>query len=512
MPPFLNAPPWGLLLGLVLVGGCRQTTSAGDLPLHWPTQPAPPLRGPNPQIWVALADRLPAPAGVGGPGLSLELRAATGRLRLRDGAGLDKQADQFEIRWLREPLPQPFVLERQVIGPFPSYESAAEQARLWRLKGASPVVARPGEWEVWAPLASPPPDGPVRQERQEHQQRWRPALVSKAAAAPLPLQGPVRLEAPGGLLWQGVRYPGPFRLQADAYGSWTLVEQLPMETYLGGVVPHEIGAGAPPAALGAQAVLARTWAVANQRRFQVDGYHLCADTQCQVYSDPTQAGSEVRGALQRSAGQVLTWKGAPLAGVYSASNGGVAAGFEEGWRGQALPYLRAFVDGPPPQQKLFPLPLAGEAPLGKLLREGGEFYGQGHPRYRWQRRLRAAELTALTAPEAIGPIKDLVVAQRGPSGRVQELVLVGAAGELRLQRDQIRRRLRMLPSTLFVLAPEGPGVWLLEGGGFGHGAGLSQAGAIDLAQRGWGSDRILQHYFPGSSLRPLKTLQPQGSP
>jgi SpoIID/LytB domain protein len=252
--------------------------------------------------------------------------------------------------------------------------------------------------------------------------------------------------------------------------------------------------------------------VANQRRFQVDGYHLCADTQCQVYSDPTQAGSEVRGALQRSAGQVLTWKGAPLAGVYSASNGGVAAGFEEGWRGQALPYLRAFVDGPPAQQKLFPLPLAGEAPLGKLLREGGEFYGQGHPRYRWQRRLRAAELTALTAPEAIGPIKDLVVAQRGPSGRVQELVLVGAAGELRLQRDQIRRRLRMLPSTLFVLAPEGPGVWLLEGGGFGHGAGLSQAGAIDLAQRGWGSDRILQHYFPGSSLRPLKTLQPQGSP
>jgi SpoIID/LytB domain protein len=59
---------------------------------------------------------------------------------------------------------------------------------------------------------------------------------------------------------------------------------------------------------------------------------------------------------------------------------------------------------------------------------------------------------------------------------------------------------------LFTLTPAGEGVWRLEGGGFGHGAGLSQAGAIDLARRGWSSDRILQHYYPGTALQPLEAI------
>ena len=82
-----------------------------------------------------------------------------------------------------------------------------------------------------------------------------------------------------------------------------------MESYLLGVVPHEIGAGSPVEALKAQTVLARTWAMANRGRFAVDGYHLCSDTQCQVYSDPSAAGGAVQQALASTAGQVLTWDG-----------------------------------------------------------------------------------------------------------------------------------------------------------------------------------------------------------
>jgi peptidoglycan hydrolase-like amidase len=125
------------------------------------------------------------------------------------------------------------------------------------------------------------------------------------------LEGPIRLEAPAGLRWgQGI-YAGPFLLQADAHGGWSLVEQLPLERYLEGVVPHEIGAGAPTAALEAQAVLARTWALRNRQRFVVDGYHLCADTQCQVYSDPRQAGSAVLAAIAATRNSVLTWENRP---------------------------------------------------------------------------------------------------------------------------------------------------------------------------------------------------------
>jgi SpoIID/LytB domain protein len=104
-----------------------------------------------------------------------------------------------------------------------------------------------------------------------------------------------------------------------------------------------------------------------------------------------------------------------------------------------------------------------------------------------------------------------MVADRGPSGRARTLRIEGSDGALSLRLDQIRRRLPMLPSTLFTLQTDGPSAWLVNGGGFGHGAGLSQAGAIDLARRGWSTERILGHYFPGTRLQPLKSLPPEGS-
>lgn len=121
---------------------------------------------------------------------------------------------------------------------------------------------------------------------------------------------------------------------------------------------------------------------------------------------------------------------------------------------------------------------------------------------------RAQIERALPAGTAIGRLQQLQVLERGPSGRVLRLALRGTGGSLVLQRDAIRRTLRTLPSTLFLLSNPTPGVWRFEGGGFGHGAGLSQAGAIDLAGRGWSLERILSHYYPGARLVPLGSLQP----
>ena len=99
-----------------------------------------------------------------------------------------------------------------------------------------------------------------------------------------------------------------------------------------------------------------------------------------------------------------------------------------------------------------------------------------------------------------------LVLERGPSGRVLALAIEGSAGTRVLRLDAIRRTLRQLPSTLFTVTPSGADRWLVEGGGFGHGAGLSQAGAIDLARRGWSSRQILEHYYPGTALTPLGSL------
>jgi SpoIID/LytB domain protein len=460
-----------------------------------------------PALWIALAARLgPASGGNAAGAPPLRLRAGAGVLTLIDRAGQRFTAPELVLHWRWEALAKPLTLRRRVLGPFASFESAERVAELWRAQGAKAEIAKPGEWEVWAPANTEPPPGSAARLVEKTEPR-RLALELRRGEGGVALQGPIRIEAPGGLRWREGLYAGPFRLQGDAHGSWSLVEQVPLERYLEGVVPHEIGAGSPAAALAAQAVLARTWAVRNQHRFVVDGYHLCADTQCQVYSDPRQAGTAVRQAIATTRQRVLTAGGKPIHAVYHATNGGVSAGFEEAWGGAPLPYLRVFADGPAAFATRFPMPLA-PASLPVLLGEGGAAYGADHPRFRWQRLLTAAQIGRALGSDAarVGAPRAMNVLERGPSGRVLALEIQGSAGSRVLRLDAIRRTLRQLPSTLFTVKPAGTGAWQVQGGGFGHGAGLSQAGAIDLAGRGWSTERILQHYYPGTQLRSLPAL------
>ncbi|MFN6338338.1 MAG: SpoIID/LytB domain-containing protein [Cyanobacteriota bacterium] len=494
------------LLGalLLLNGGCQ---ASDQPPRQWPVDAPPPLRSENPTLWVALAARL-GPTGTEEGSTPLRLRAASGVLTLEDGDGRRWVAPEVVLHWRWRPLAQPFTARRRVLGPFASYESAEAAARAWADSGHNPVIARPRDWEVWAPPEAPDPAG--RSSRLvEIRQTRRLGLELQRAEGALEWRGPIRVLAPGGLRWNGGVYGGPFRLIPDAHGGWSLVEEVPLERYLEGVVPHEIGAGSPPAALGAQAVLARTWAVRNRGRFRADGYHLCADTQCQVYSDPGLASPGVRQAIAASRAQVLAEAERPIHAVYHASNGGVAAGLEEGWDVDPVPYLRPFVDGDAGFVARTSLPLRAEA-LPGLLRQGQGAYGVDHPLFRWRRTLTAEAIQSALGARglSVGTPRDVRVLERGASGRAIALEFVGSEGAVVLKRDAIRRTLRQLPSTLFTLSQPQPGRWLFEGGGFGHGVGLSQAGAIDLARRGWSVETILKHYYSSAVLKPLGTLGP----
>ncbi|MEB3331403.1 MAG: SpoIID/LytB domain-containing protein [Synechococcaceae cyanobacterium] len=503
----LRLAPRLLLPLLLLSGGCRAEAPrpAAATPLHWPVPPPPPLAPEAPVLWVSLAARLgPSAAAEDAAAAALRLQAAGGTLTLVDATGRRFSAPELDLRWRRSTLAQPFHLRRRVLGPFASFESAEQQAQLWRAQGAEVVIARPRDWEVWGSPEAPLPAAASRLVDRREPSRLVPVLQTRGG--PLSLEGPIRLEASRALRWNGGLHSGPFRLQADAHGGWTLLEQVPLERYLEGVLPHEIGADAPAAALAAQAVLARTWAVRNSHRFVTDGYHLCADTQCQVYGDPSHAGDAVRKAVTGTRGQVLTWQGQPIHAVYHATNGGVSAGFEEGWNGPPLAYLKAAIDAPEGLQDRFRLPLKPAA-LPQLLQTTSPFYGAGHPLFRWERQLTAARLARVlpagSGTSAVGLASGLRVLQRGRSGRVLALEITAPAGRRVLERDAIRRAFRELPSTLFSVIPAGPGSWRLVGGGHGHGVGLSQAGAIDLARQGWSSRRILSHYYPGTELQPL---------
>ena len=462
----------------------------------------PSIQGDNPVLWVSLASRL----GVLESSPSLNLQSAgSAPLVLRDASGAEWIDSALRLRWRRMPLDQSQVLARQVAGPFASFESADRVAQRWRAVGAPALVAHPQDWEVWAPPGAPAPeDLELRSWSKTLDAVVQPVL--ETADGSVLLKGPLKIQAADGLRWNRGVFQGPFRLQRDAYESWTLVEQVPVERYLEGVVPHEIGAGSPTSALQAQTVLARTWALANSHRFRIDGYHLCSDTQCQVYSDPRHASPSVRQAIRATAGEVLLWNGKPIHAVYHASNGGVSALAEEAWAMEPLPYVKALADGETAWSQSIHLPLQSAQDVQSLLNDRAA-YGAGHPRFRWIRDYSAGQLAKALAAAGQGNAAPtaMTVLKRGPSGRVLALQIDRERGAkpVVLKLDAIRRTLRRLPSTLFIVESGGAGTWRFQGGGFGHGVGLSQAGAIDLAGRGWTVQRILQHYYPGTQLGPF---------
>ena len=137
-----------------------------------------------------------------------------------------------------------------------------------------------------------------------------------------------------------------------------------------------------------------------------------------------------------------------------------------------------------------------------LLSKRDGAYGNNHYLFRWRREISASDLQEALLPlrKTFGLPQKLQILERGPSGRVIALQISGRRHEspIILRLDAIRRRFRTLPSTLFWVRKVKEGVWEFIGGGFGHGAGLSQAGASELALRGWTTEEILQHYYPGT--------------
>jgi len=422
------------------------------------------------------------------------------KLILKDADGVIRKAKEINIVWRAKDLRKSKVFVRQTIGPLASFESAERLANDLKNIGIESTIAHPFDWEVWVSADIQIPKS-INSTFQEIKVSKSVVPYLDLTNGKVALKGPIYIEALDGLRWENGIYAGPFSIQPDAYGSWTLVEHVPIERYLNGVVPYEIGSNSPEAALAAQAVLARTWAIANSHRFQVDGYNLCSDTQCQVYKDPSKSNQKIKMAIKKTAGKILTWKRKPINTVYHATNGGVMASIDEAWSTNPAPYLQMRLDGPKNWSREIDLPLSNEKHLKSFLFSKSEAFGSDHHLFRWNRTLDASQISkqlnkVQTVSTSFYP-KKIRIVQRGTSGRVTALKIEGNTGsEIFLKLDDIRRVLRQLPSTLFVVKEIKEGKWLFSGGGFGHGAGMSQSGAIELAKNGWTTRQILSHYYP----------------
>jgi stage II sporulation protein D len=246
---------------------------------------------------------------------------------------------------------------------------------------------------------------------------------------------------------------------------------LPLEVYVARVLAGE---GEPHAAAAAQEALAiaiRTFALANQGRHARDGFDLCDGTHCQV---PHAATAAARRAALATAGQLLTYHGAPAELFYSASCGGYSESAAQVWPGADYPYLQAAPD----EVHADEAPWTLELPLQQVEQ-------------------------ALTRAGFDGRLRDVRVDRRSASGRAAQVQVPGLVPDV-IAGEQFRAVVgtTALRSTAFSVDRRGSTL-RFTGRGFGHGVGMCVLGAGRRAARGEHVEAILARYYPGLQLTRL---------
>ena len=293
----------------------------------------------------------------------------------------------------------------------------------------------------------------------------------------------------------GTTYRGRFELLPASGSRVTAVNIVHLEDYLLGVVPLEIGPRTTEekAAVSAQAVAARTYAVAHLGGHEEMGFDLYGSVADQVYGGRDAERPESSEAVRSTAGLILTYDGLPIRAYYHSTCGGRTAAVDEVMDRSPAPYLRSVDDRAP----------------------DGTDWCAISPRYRWTDDWTSEELNGVvrdelarmfgTDPSRLGRIDDLAVVDYTESGRVRSLAFRGPTSNLLLERPGIRFALRdeedrILGSTDFELVPDGTGRARISGRGYGHGAGMCQWGAIARARAGQSVEQILGVYYPGAAL------------
>ena len=304
----------------------------------------------------------------------------------------------------------------------------------------------------------------------------------------------------------GRPYRGTITALRDRSGV-TVVDRVAMETYLAGVVSAEMGRRSltEQEALRAQAVVSRTYALRNLRRWQAQGFDLFATVADQVYGGAASETPEGRAAVEATRGRILTYGGVPIDAFFYSTCGGRTADGTEVFRAADRPYLRSVTD----------------------VADDGTAYCSISPRFRWheewtgealratlQRTLPPVAATTGSAAAAsdVSEVRDIRVSYRTPSGRVGRLTIGLRRGDVEIDEPNVRQVLRpvsgeLLRSNTFTLTVSGAGQRVTrltaDGAGAGHGVGFCQWGAVGRSRAGQDYQRILAAYFPGASLERL---------
>jgi stage II sporulation protein D len=275
----------------------------------------------------------------------------------------------------------------------------------------------------------------------------------------------------GGYVFIGDRWYRGRVLVIPGGNGLTAINYVDLEHYLYSVVGSEMPTSWPIEALKAQSVAARSYVLYHRQRSRNPNFDVGSTTAWQVYGGLEQEAASTQTAVEGTRGQVLTYNGQVIEAVFHSASGGHTENVEDIWS-QPIPYLRAVQD-----------------------------FDAGSPVYQWGVNFSLQEFGQRIP--GIGNLVAAVPVRTTPRGRIVEMRLEGDAGSRIVSGNDLRRALN-LRSTLFSVSIAGNQVQI-SGRGFGHGVGLSQWGAHNLAQQGYTYQQILGHYYQGVQLSQIQS-------
>ncbi|MBQ4347175.1 MAG: SpoIID/LytB domain-containing protein, partial [Firmicutes bacterium] len=350
------------------------------------------------------------------------------------------------------------------------------------------------------------------------------------------------------LMLPGKEYRGELEFVRTSGGNINAVNVVDIEEYLYSVVPAEMGYTAPEEALKAQAVAARTYTADQMGLHSGDGYDLCDTTHCQVYSGVSGERSASTNAVDATRGKIMTYDGKPINAVYSASSGGYTESSENAWV-EAVGYLRGVPDRFSENTNVWERTYTASELEAILAADGKDIGDIENVAITKSQNSRAQELTFIGTRSSVSYTKEKIRTlfssdSRGSlpsrlftvngnehsnantnangnssgnnysgaeplysvSGRLSDgFYAVDSEGNVDtpkmpfiLGAENEKRQFAETSEVREISVEEGNyDVFVFSGSGYGHGVGMSQNGAMQMAREGYEYTEILSHYYTG---------------
>ncbi len=273
--------------------------------------------------------------------------------------------------------------------------------------------------------------------------------------------------AKGEVLLSGLKYSGVIEVWKGESGLY-IVNEVPLEDYIKGVVAAEVGSSWNIEALKAQAVVSRTYALYQKLNNGKMPYHLTSSVLHQVYKSGNAPDSIGR-AVNETSGEILTYEGKPIVAYYHSTSGGMTEDPTEVF-GKSYPYLK---------------PVETSCELS--------------PYFMWEKRIPAPDIERASNT---GGIKEITIESYTASNRARTFKIITATGEYSMPAKDLRRNLGWdkLPSTMITNITKTEEVYIFEGKGYGHGVGMCQWTALDMAKKGMSYREIISKFYPGTTI------------